>query len=104
MIFAQIHVAKLHILLNIHEGKSIFLQISDKLTGIKSQSVSSSTDRQVDATFCELSEISISYLLFETHDIFFFFEAFAQILRIGTGFVPFLNGGLVPEHRNHPLE
>ena len=34
----------------------------------------------------------------------FKFEVLAQILRIGTEFVPFQNGGLVPEHRNHPLE
>ncbi len=56
MIFAQTLDAKLHILFNIHEEKSIFLQISDKLTGIKSQSVSSSPDRQVGAIFVNLAK------------------------------------------------
>lgn len=53
--------------------------------------------------FCKLSEISTGYTLPETKNIFKF-EVLAQILRIGTEFVPFQNGGLVPEHRNHPLE
>ena len=96
-------VAKLHILFNIHEEKSIFLQISDKLAVTKSQSVSSSPDRQTDTAFVNLAKYQqvIRYLKLKT---FFIFEVFAQISRIGTGFVLFLTGGLVPEHRNHPLE
>ena len=76
--------------------------MSDKLTGTKvSLSEMLPTDKLTH--FGELSEISTGYTLPETKNIFKF-EVLAQILRIGTEFVPFQNGGLVPEHRNHPLE
>jgi len=32
------------------------------------------------------------------------FEDFAQILKIGILFAPNQDGGLVPEHRNRPME
>jgi hypothetical protein len=77
--------------------------MSDKLTGIKSQFVRNAPNRQVGAIFVNLAKYQqvIRYLKLK---IFFKFEVMAQILRIGTEFVPFQNGGLVPEHRNHPLE
>lgn len=77
--------------------------MSDKLAGVKSQSVSSSPDRQVGAIFVNLAKYQQVIRCFKTYNVFSF-EVFAQILRIGTGFAPFLNGGLVPEHRNHPQE
>ena len=74
--------------------------MSDKLTGTKvSLSEMLPTDKLTH--FGELSEISTGYTLPETKNIFKF-EVLAQILRIGTEFVPFQNGGLVPEHRYHP--
>lgn len=103
MIFTQFVTAKLHILFNIHEEKSIFLQISDKLALAKSQSVSSSSDRQTDAAFVSLAKYQ-QVILHLKPKIFLSFEVFAQISRISTNFVLFLTGGLVPEHRNHPLE